>query len=58
MYGNLRSYKIRIIPSLDDFDSLYQLLHFQVYHNVLKLSEPILEDKRCMRSFRKRSKKC
>ena len=45
MYGNLRSYKIRIIPSLDDFDSLYQLLHFQVYHNVLKLSEPILEGK-------------
>ena len=31
------AYKIRKIPSLVDFHSLYQLLHSQVYHNGLKL---------------------
>ena len=34
---NLRSYKIRKIPGLVDFHSLYQLLHSQVYRNGLKL---------------------
>ena len=33
----LTSYKIRKIPSLVDFHSLYQLLHSQVYCNGLKL---------------------
>ena len=33
----LRSNKIREIPSLVDFHSLYQLLHSQVYRNELKL---------------------
>ena len=38
MDKNLRSYKIRKIPSSVDFHSLYQLLHLQVYCNGLKLS--------------------
>ena len=33
----LRPYKIRKIPSIADFHSLYQLLHLQVYCNGLKL---------------------
>ena len=32
---NLMCYKIRKIPSLVDFHSLYQLLHSQVYRNGL-----------------------
>ena len=34
---NLRSCKMRKIPSLVDFHSIYQFLHSQVYYNGLEL---------------------
>ena len=37
MHVNLRYYKIRKIPRLVGFHSLYQLLHSLFYHAVLKL---------------------